>query len=252
MDDKPKFDTTLLIPILFGLFSMFGICLVILLGYFVDSRRGAAHLETATPFEFVLLGTEPGFSTAIPNDEITLTPTKTPFTFATTEVPADTETAEPASTAPPLILSTRTATSVSTAPFNPGTYDETESRISYSGDWTVQSSVPDAFGNSLHVSSTLGNTASFRFIGQQVRLFYQSSPSLGTIRIVIDGLQFDLDQSASQASEAEWASSLLVNGTHTVVITHQSGGSINLDYIIVPDVLITPTVTSTPTITVTP
>lgn len=246
MENKPSFDVAVLIPIAIGFFSVFGICLVLLLGSLANSRGAGASLETATPFDYILLGTEPGVSTAIPDDEVTLTVTRTPTRFSTTLFPVDTSTPEPESTEPPVILFTRTPTSASTSPLNPGTYDDNDSRIAYSGDWIPQSGVSDAFKNTLHVSSALGSTINFRFIGQQVRLFYQASPSLGTIRVVIDGLQIDVDQSADDADEAEWVSALLINGTHTVAITHLSGGSVNLDYVIVPDVLVTPTVTSTP------
>lgn len=75
----------------------------------------------------------------------------------------------------------------------------------------------------------------FRFIGQEVRLFYQSAPSFGTIRISIDSAQFDLDQSGDSTYTGEWVSATLIDGTHTVVITHLEGGSVNLDFVIVPE-----------------
>jgi hypothetical protein len=50
----------------------------------------------------------------------------------------------------------------------------------------------------------------------------------------------------------EWISDLLTNNTHTVVITHLSGGSVNLDSIIIPAVDATATPTATPTRTPNP
>jgi hypothetical protein len=244
MENKPSLDVAILIPIAIGIFSVFGLCLVLLLGSIATSRNASESLETATPFDYILLGTEPGVSTALPDEEMTAAVTKTPTRFSPpTRVPVRTFTPEIESTKPSVIAATRTPTTASTAPLNPGTYDDGDSRIAYSGAWIPQVGVPNAENNTLHVSSTLGSTINFRFIGQQVRLFHQASPSLGTMRVVIDGLQIDVDQSVD---EDEWVSALLINGTHTVTITHLSGGSINLDYVIVPDVLLTPTVTTTP------
>jgi len=251
MENKPKFDATLIIPIVFGIFSLFGICLVLLLANLANSRRSNTALETATPFTFILLGTEPGISTSIPDteipeDEVTPTRRATPTRPSTARPTLGTSTSKTESTSPPLVLATRTPTSSSAAPLNPGTYDDRDSRIAYSSAWIPQLGVSGAFQNSLHLSSALGSTISFRFIGQQVRVFYQSSPSLGEISIVIDSLEIELDQESAASSTSEWVSPVLINGTHTVVITHVSGGSVNLDYVIVPDVLQTPTVTTTP------
>ena len=248
MDKKPPFDLGIVIPIVIGLFSVFGICLVILLSRITASRAGENAIDTATPYQFLFLGTEPGFSTSEPDSDETVLETKTPIGLSSPVLPIDRITAKPVATISPAALITRipstpTPTSASASPLNPGTYDEGDSRIVYTGDWIAQDGVADAYKNTLHVSNTLGNTINFRFIGQQVRLFYQSGPSLGSIRIIIDGLEIDLDQSDDGSATSEWVSALLINGTHTVVITHQSGGSINLDYVIVPDVLITPSPT---------
>jgi hypothetical protein len=248
LDKKPSFDLSFVIPIVFGLFSLFGICLVILLSGITASRTAENALDTATPYRFLFLGTEPGFSTSEPDSDEAVTKTKTPIEFSSPIVPIDRVRTKPAVTPSPAAQITRTPststpTSASASPLNPGTYDEGDSRIVYTGDWTAQSGVTGAYQTTLHVSNTLGNTINFRFIGQQVRLFYQSGRSLGSIRIVIDGLEIDLDQSAEESAASEWVSALLINGTHTVEITHQSGGSINLDYVIVPDVLITPSPT---------
>jgi len=251
MDKKPPFDLSLVIPIVIGFFSVFGICLVLLLGRITASRAEVSAPETSTPFQYLFLGTEPAVSTSEPDSEGTETATKTPIKLSSPVFTVDTSTDESGATISPdattspssLITSTPTPTSASTSPLNPATYDEGDTRIVYTGDWIAQSGVSGAYLTTLHVSNTLGNTITFRFIGQQVRLFYQSGLSLGTIRIVIDGLQIDLDQSDPDTVTIEWASALLINGTHTVVITHLSGGSINLDSVVVPNVLVTATPT---------
>ena len=107
-------------------------------------------------------------------------------------------------------------------------------------------SVAGAEQNTLHVSGTLGNSINFLFIGQEVRIFFQAGPSLGIIRLAIDGgTPFDMNQSNASTQIYEWVLPSVTNGTHTVTITHLSGGSVNLDSVIVPEVPVTPTKTAT-------
>jgi len=318
MDKQTGSERFPIAPILLGVFSVFGICLVLLVGQFNTARGEATADDTSTPFKFLLLGTEPGISTAsefetsetespsgdsnTPKPVFAITvqvgsnnsssnppkststsssaiqtaagnPSESPIivlnpktqsptsgvilpsrTPTSTRTPLSTFTVTPSRTKSvtqtpgtvlPTISPTRTPTSASTAPLGPGTYDDTDARLVYAGDWLAQSGVI-AYQNTLHLSNTLnnpGNSITFRFIGTELRFFYQSGPSLGTISIVLDGLQFNLDQSDTSNQTSEWVSSTLVNGTHNVVITHISGGSINLDYLVVPDVIATATPT---------
>ena len=256
MNNQPSFDRGFLIPLFLGVFSIFGICLVLILGRLSASRERVTVEETATPFQYLFLGTEPAVVSATPNETESVegeSEEQPPATstelslFDPNEGSSDSNNNEATSTQSSLVvLATATPVASSTAPLNPGTYDDSDSHLRYEGDWIRQSGVNGAFQNSLHVSTTLGNTVSFRFIGQQVRLFFQSGTGLGTIEINLDGVQFDLDQSNSDTAVSEWSSPLLINGTHTAQITHLSGGSINLDQVIVPDVLLTPTATTTP------
>jgi hypothetical protein len=84
---------------------------------------------------------------------------------------------------------------------------------------------------------------SFRFIGTQLRLIYQGGSTLGQLRITIDNT---VSETLDQSSENEWVSDILSNTTHTVLITHVGGGSVNLDEIVIPAVA-TPTPTPTRT-----
>ena len=142
-----------------------------------------------------------------------------------------------------------TSTSSTQIPLTPGQYDDTHPQLAYSGGWTSQT-VAGAYQNTLHVSNTTGDSVTFKFTGQQLRLMFQSGPSLGIIRIHIGGISFDLDQ--SNGTE-EWISALPSPGTYTVDIQHVSGGSVNIDAIIIPDLsTVTPTITLAPTITPSP
>ena len=250
MNDRPAIDRGLLIPIVLGIFSVFGICLVLVLGRIASSRERVTPENTATPFLYLFLGTEPAVVSTTPEDgeedetDITSTPRATATVSSLLDPLTPLSTATESSL---VILATPTiTTSSSTAPLNPGTYDNDDSHLAYSGDWNVQTGVSGVFEGTLHVSNTLGNSVSFRFIGQQIRIFYQSGSGLGTAEINLDGVDFELSQSATGTAIAEWSSPVLVNGTHTVSITHLSGGAINIDQVIVPDVLLTPTVTLTP------
>ena len=273
MDNKPTFDRAFIIPITFGVFAVFGICLVLLLGQLISFRSVSVANETFTPFKYLLLGTEPGFTTLTPDEsaaegEATSEPTVTPFdldilqptqTEETEDVeeprvptkpssvltkPAPSKPTKPSS-APTSASSSKPTTSPSNAPLNPGTYDDFDAHIPYVGNWIEQVDVPDAFEDTLHVSNVLNNSLSFRFIGEQIRIFYQEGPGLGITRVSLDGLDFDLNQTSGAISIAEWVSPILINGTHSVAITHLSGGAINLDSLIVPDPILTPTPTPT-------
>lgn len=101
--------------------------------------------------------------------------------------------------------------------------------------------MPDAYKETLHVSSTLDNSITFRFIGQELRLFFQSGRTLGKLRVSIDGQEFEVDQYGDSTYVSEWVSAPLKAATHTVIIRHASGGSVNLDQIIVPDIIPTAT-----------
>lgn len=323
MENKPPVDRTTLFPILLGVFSLFGILLVFMIGRYHANRPAVPAPATATPFKYQLIGTEPGISTAetidpnftenpagspqpglvvtalqgqISSSNLTSGPssgtnvarTKTPSSVNQTAVGSGTDpiivlnpgtksatpplvvierTHTPTRTPGPTITKTpsrtqnstpttgqvvtstpsRTRTSIPTGatqvPLVPGTYDDSHPLIAYDG-WSPVTD-PSAYQSTIHVSNTAGSTATFSFVGQQIRITFMGGGSLGTIRINIGGLNFDLDQ--SNGTE-EWVSALLTQGTYTVTITHSSGGSVNIDSIIIPDFTTTatpPTPTST-------
>jgi hypothetical protein len=104
----------------------------------------------------------------------------------------------------------------------------------------------------LHISNANGDSVTFTFTGQEITLFYQAGPSLGSMTITIDNLGGPPVSQAQNATEIkQWNSGLLTAGTHSIVITHSGGGSINVDSLVVPAPTVTPT-TITPTRTLTP
>ena len=308
-ENSPRFDISTFVPLGVGLISLFGICLLLLASRLATPRAIVEVPDTATPFRYLFLGTEPGIVSPTPEiigtrvvgfsitaqsgiagsgDSLAaeatqqmpgrLTPGSAtdsvpdlgpatsfvqptfPTRFPTSSGLGITNTpitlpslAGPTATFVP--AATLTPTSISAPPLNAGTYDDTDSHLSYNGNWVSQTSQPGAEGGTLHVSSTLNNTITFRFIGDQLRIIYQSGSSLGTISAVIDGTIFPpLNQSGAPSTRSEWAITGLTVGTHNVTLTHSSGGSVNIDQVIVPDLAITstPTATATPTSTNSP
>ena len=220
---------------------------------------------SSTSFQYIYLGTEPAITTLLvevsdtpePTDQIFMpdTPTNIPALF-----PTFTQTSS-VSTPTPLILNTATSTSsllrTSTPSRTPtatagtavvaNTYDDTDSRLLYSGTWVSQTNVTGAYQGTLHISNTIGDSVTFSFTGQEISVFYEAGPSLGTITITIDGLGAPpLSQAQTQTQIKEWYSGLLTAGTHSIVIGHYGGGSVNIDSLVVPAPTATPTSTPTP------
>jgi hypothetical protein len=248
MENKPSFDRDLIWPILLGGLSLFGIGVVFVFGQMSDARQPASVADTETPFRFVYLGTEPGLSTLTPESTATPEPTTTELTPPLITLAPATE----AENIPPSTgLPTRTFTASPTIASVLRKVDDTYFEIIYDGDWVAQTDVSDAYENTLHISFAVGNSASYTFTGQQVIVSFQSGPSLGSVIITLDGLQFEVGQSSGTTQLVSWQSAVLVRGTHTIVIEHFSGGSVNLDSITIPDVA-TPTPASTVTLTPTP
>jgi len=249
MDNQPAFDRGLIPPALIGIFSVIGICLVLLIYRYDTSRAVVEATVTQTPFKYIYLGTEPAISTEPSPEESAI------GTLSEEPPPIFTQ-------APPIILTpntpvpspltpsnpTITPDSAAPPPLNAGTYDDVYPGLIYSNGWVPQTNVSGAYQNTLHVSTTLtspGNSITFRFIGQEVRLLYQSGASLGILRVLLDGTQALLNQAGTSNEFVLTATSV---GTHTVSITHQSGGSVNLDSVIIPlGVTPSPSATATPT-----
>ena len=283
MDNQPSFDRELLLPILLGGFSILGILIILLIGRLSAARASVIVDETETPFKYIFLGTEPVLSSGTPEasgaELVTDIPfdSPTPGSSVVTPVPGTPVLLTPNGTASPDFppsngggppgsgtlpanagTPTRAGTSASgPPPLNAGTYDDSHSFLGFSPGWTSATQGGGECGSTqgtLHVSSTLGSSVAFKFVGWELRLRYQVAPSLGTITIRIDNTNFDpLSQSDSTTHIIEWVSpDPLAQTTHDVSITHNSGGSVNIDCVIIRDALATSTSTATPTRTPTP
>jgi hypothetical protein len=256
MDNQSPFNRDLIIPIIIGGISVIGIIAALLIGRSLSSPAEVPLTPSSTPFEFIFLGTEPAITTplvegsaiaTLPEDSFEpnpVVPSPAPNrTVTSTALVLRTNTPGGSPTSNSGGLPTSTVASGAVA----DTYDDTNPRFEYSGNWISQSNVTGAYQGTLHISSTIGDSVTFTFTGDEIHLFYQAGPSLGTLAITIDGAgppPFSLAQSETQIRE--WVYELDTSGTHSIVIQHFSGGSVNIDSLRVPGGP-TPTPTRTPT-----
>jgi hypothetical protein len=254
MDNKISFDRSLFIPIFIGFFSVLGICLVMIASRLQVTRGQGLTTDTTTPMQYQYLATEPGVvfpteapspteppATSIPTFDLIL-PTSTFFGFKS-PVPT---TSRATSVGQPFSTNTPTPSISPTAQFLNVTYDDADFKFLYTGNWIAQSGVSNVYQNTLHISNTIGESVQLSFVGQKIRFTYQAGPSLGTVAIKLDGVDFSQDQAAADTLIGGWESPVLVLSSHSITITHISGGSINIDAIAVLDIS-TPTPTSTAT-----
>lgn len=273
MENKPTLDRELLIPIVIGGLSILGIVVVLLIGRARNSPAELASTPSVTPFQYVYLGTEPAISTPFADVSPAIPPDGAPNDFpgegfptsdgpdvgiptgASASTPLVLPTSNVTSTTGVIILQTNTPNRQPTATTGnvtgtaavANTYDDTDPRLLYAGSWLSETNVGGAHENTLHVSNSAGSSVTFTFTGQQIELFYQPAPGLGTITVTIDSLG---GNPISQTQGGTWSSGVLSNGTHTVVIEHYGGGSVNIDWLrVIPSLTPTPTSTATPTAT---
>jgi hypothetical protein len=232
MENKPAFDRSLLIPIFIGFASVMGICLVLFAARFSALRGAIQADETRTPVKYQYVATEPGIAipTDAPLDKATATETEIPTLVSIDLPPARTATNAPTLVVVPNVTKVP-ATASPTAQALNVKYDDTDFKFNYTGNWISQTSVNGAYQNTLHVSNTIGDSVQLSFVGQKIRIAYQAGLSLGTIAIKLDSADFTLDQSDTETIMSEWESPVLVLSSHTITITHISGGSINIDSI---------------------
>ena len=276
MDNQPTIDRGILLPIILGGFSIIGIIVVLLIGRSLNSPPPVSTTPSTTAFQYIYLGTEPAITTPLTEESGVPFPTEPPVevipsVFLSSTLPSSLSPA-PSSSSPsvatPIILTkpntTRTSTSIvlrtntpigsatSTATFSTpaaaNTYDDTNPNLAYSNGWSSQTGVSGAYQGTLHISNANGNNVTFTFTGQEIHLFYQAGPSLGSITVTIDGLGGPaINQAQNQTQIKEWQpENLLSGGTHSIVITHSGGGSINIDSLVVPAPTVTPTRTPAP------
>jgi hypothetical protein len=140
----------------------------------------------------------------------------------------------------------RLVTSTQSSPAAANTYDDTDSRLIYTGDWIPQTNVSGAYQNTLHLSDVADDkSVQFTFTGREIRFYYQAASGFGTVTIYLDDEPLGI--TVNQAQGGEWVYVLDEATNHTIEIAHTSGGSVNIDRFVIPALTPTPSRTPTPT-----
>lgn len=224
MQPYSSFDRALVIAIAIGVVAILGFGWILLTG-----GPGELPLSpTAIPSSFSSLDAW----TLTPPPPATLSQDETPPTTTSTRTPRPSLT--PTSTHTPRPTATLTHTPDQIQPLRAGKYDDTDPNIAYDRYWTPLKNpgTKNAYKGTIHVSTGIGNEASFRFAGEGFRLGYQRGKNFGTVTVLIDDQSYSFHE---QAFDLVWRSPQLSPGDHFVRIIHQSGESINLDYIEILD-----------------
>jgi hypothetical protein len=236
MQPRPSFNRELLIPIAIGVISILGVAWIFFTKFSSESPVPATVEPPSIPFDSSSLETE----ILTPSPSVSTTLEETPS--LATETSLDSYPNPPTET-PPSIGATitesppvpsATSTPALPPPLQAGKiYDDTNPNIVYDRFWIVLKNpgTKNAYKGALHFSPSIGNEASFRFTGQEVYLGYQRGRNFGIVTVIIDDQSYSFHE---EAFDLVWRSPQLAQGTHVVKIIHESGESINLDYIEVP------------------
>jgi hypothetical protein len=120
-----------------------------------------------------------------------------------------------------------------TPQFGTGTYDDARPGWTYAGNWELVND-PDARYNTVHVSSKIGDTASFAFTGSQFVFTYLTSPIGGLMDVYIDGvLTTTIDQYTYYPNSFYYTSPILANGPHVVRFEHMTQVQVTVDQLYV-------------------
>jgi hypothetical protein len=232
MQPRPPFDRILLLLVAIGVISILGIGWIFLTSDLREIFIPPTAVPTAIPFDVSSLETKAAsfFPSATPTRDET-PPTATGTRPVASPGPID-ETLPSTST---VITESRptpsaTPTPARIQPLSVGKHDDTDPNIAYDRFWTAlkNPSTVNEYKGTIHASNSIGNEASFRFTGEAFLLGYKRGKSFGTVTVLIDNQSYSFHE---QAFGLVWRSPQLSPGDHFVRIIHESGESINLDYI---------------------
>ena len=227
MQPRSPFDRTLLIPIAIGVISILGIGWIFLTSDLREIFMPSTPVPTAVPFDVHSLDTQ--VAVFYPTEEEPLpTATRTP---PVAYPGPSTKTLLVTSTKRPPTPHGATPTPDGIKPLSAGKkYDDTDPNIAYDWRWTAlkNPSTVNEYKGTIHASNSIGSEASFRFTGERFNLGYKRGRSFGTVTVLIDEQPYSFNE---QAFDLVWRSPELAPGDHFVRIIHDSGESINLDYI---------------------
>ena len=227
MQPRFPFDRARLIP-----FAM-GVVLILGLGWILsacDPGRSSIPAK-ATPSSFSSLETRTPPPPLTPRDwdEVPSTATETSpdgYPGPSAEALSVTGTLVTETLPPP----SATLTPDFIQPLRSGRYDDVDPNIAYDPYWIAlkNPSTASSYKGTIHASDRVGSEASFRFTGKRFSLGYKRGKSFGTVTVIVDNQTFGFHE---QALDLVWNSPTLSPGDHFVQIIHESGESVNLDYI---------------------
>ncbi len=229
MQPRFPFDRARLIPIAISVVLILG------LGWMLSAcDPGISSIPaTATPSSVSSLETRtpPAPSTPRDWDEVPSTATETSpdaYPGPSAEALPSTSTLVTETLPPP----SATPTPGFIQPLRSGQYDDVDPNIAYDPYWTAlkNPSTASSYKGTIHASDHIGSEASFRFTGKRFSLGYKRGKSFGTVTVIVDDQIYGFHE---QAFDLVWHSPSLSPGDHFVRILHESGESINLDYVVV-------------------
>jgi hypothetical protein len=234
MQPRPPFERALLIPIAVGVVSILGIAWILSASNLGEVLIRPTAVVTATPFDVrpiereILTPPSPAFPT------LEETPPTATGTSPASYPGPPAETLPSASTLVTESRPTPSATSTPDQLLPAGKHDDMDPNIAYDRYWEVLKNpgTANAYKGTIHISTSMGSEASFHFTGQRFNLGYQRGRNFGIVTVMIDGQSYRFHE---QAFDRIWRSPQLSPGTHSVRIIHESGESINLDYIEILD-----------------
>ena len=99
-------------------------------------------------------------------------------------------------------------------------YEQGDTRLAYTGAWTVGSSASDS-GGSFRYANTAGSAVTATFTGTYLAWIAKKSPSYGKAKVTVDGgdpVTVDLYSAATLYEQKVWSTGSLAPGNHTVKI----------------------------------
>jgi hypothetical protein len=230
MQSRLPFDRTRLIPTALGIVLILGLTWI--LPACVPGRSSIPATTTATPSSFGTPETAaPTLSPTAPALKDETVHTATPpeaYPGPATETPPLTSTVATETLPPP----SETPTPDFIQPLAAGKHDDVDPNIAYDPYWTVlkNQSTKNAYLGTIHASNGVGHEASFRFKGKRFSLGYMRGRGFGSVTVIVDGQSYSFQE---EAYDLVWNSPTLSPGDHFVRIIHESGESVNLDYVLI-------------------
>jgi hypothetical protein len=126
------------------------------------------------------------------------------------------------------------AAAKSPEPLPPDKYDDRNTALIYTGNWTRLDTTGPYLGTFTY-SATAGNSVTFTFEGNKFTLYYLQNTNRGVANIYIDNFTTPakvLNMNGALTWQKAWTSDILpTNGVHTVKVVHASGTYVDVDAI---------------------